>query len=88
MSRLTNHMSTVRAAQAVQSAYAQISSVQHLTPAEQVSGAAILFRVISMNTGIPVDQLLDTAARMEKDADTFYQRETKALRDYVQGELK
>jgi hypothetical protein len=73
---------------AVQAAYAQVSAVQHLPAHEQVAGAALLLNVMSKNANVSVSELLNQAGRMEHDADTFFQREVKALRDYVAGELR
>lgn len=82
-----DRLNNLRPQQAVQAAFAQLSSTQHLTPAEQLAGAALLLREMAVNSGIPVSELLNKAERIAVDADTFFHRELKALRDYVKGEL-
>jgi len=73
---------------AVQAAYAAASALQDYTPGEQVAGVAVLLNVMSERTGVSLSELLDKAQRMEKDADTNYTREIRALREYVKEELR
>lgn len=73
---------------AVEAAYAAVSAVQTMPKHKQVAGIAVLFTVICEELKLSPSELINKASRIAKDADTFYTRETKALRDYVQGELK
>lgn len=72
----------------VQAAYNAASSLQTFTPGEQVAAAAVLLKVMSERTGVSISELLNKAERMEKDADTNYTREIRALREYVKEELR
>lgn len=86
--RTINGLPFVRADKATQVAYAAVSAIQTFEPAEQVAGAALLLSVITSQLNIHPGELLNKAKRWENDADTYYQREIKALRDYTNGELK
>lgn len=83
-----SNLAATNASDAVTAAYTQISAVQDLPAAQQVAGAALLFHSICENLQVSPHELLNKAMRMEKDADTFFQREAKALREYVKGELR
>lgn len=72
----------------VQTAYAQLSSIQGERPGVQVASAAVLFFVICDELKLDVSQLMCQASRIAKDDDSYFRREVKALRAYVQGELK
>jgi hypothetical protein len=48
----------------------------------------VLFTVICEELKLDPSELISKATRVAKDADGFFTRETKALRDYVKGELK
>jgi hypothetical protein len=73
---------------AVESAYAAVSAIQSYPKHKQVAGVAVLFTVICEELKLDPSELISKAARVAKDADGFFTRETKALRDYVKGELK
>lgn len=73
---------------AVQAAYSAVSALQTFRPAEQIAGAGVLIATICAETGISPSDLLEKAARMAAHADTYYTREIKALRHYVQEELR
>lgn len=81
-------LSTIRAHQAVQAGYAMVSAAQVFTPAEQVAGIAVVFNEMAERLGVSVAELLDKARRIAAQDDTFFQREVKALRDYIDGELR
>lgn len=86
--RATDYLPVTNAQAAVQTAFAAISAIQHLPANEQLAGIAYLFNITAKRAGMTVSELVDVAERMERDADTYFQRETKALRDYVDNELR
>lgn len=72
----------------VRTAYAALSAVQAETPGHQVAGVALLLREMCDGLRLDLSQVLASAHRIASANDTFFQREVKALRDYVQGELR
>lgn len=88
MGKARDNLPTTNAGDAVQAAYQALSSLQNFTPAQQVAGVAILLKEIAEQINVSPSELLDKAARMTTDADTFFTREVKALRAYIQGELR
>jgi hypothetical protein len=88
MPQLKDHLPHVNAAQVVKACFAYLHGISDFPPDMQVMASAVLVRVIAERAGLDLGQLLDAARRVEQDADTFFQRETKALRDYVDGEIK
>jgi hypothetical protein len=78
----------VSASQAVQGAYAAISAVQHMTPAEQVAGISLLFAEMSQQLALDPSAITNQASRRATDADTYYAREVKALREYLNKEIR
>jgi hypothetical protein len=83
-----DQLNSVVSFHAVEAAYAAVSAVQAMPKAKQVAGVAVLFAVICEELKLDPSELINKAQRMSKDADGFFTREMKALRDYVQGELK
>lgn len=82
-----NELAVTNARDAVTAAYQAVSTLQDFKPAQQVAGVSILFHIIAEQLGLSPSELLNKAERMTADADTYYSREVKALRDYVRGEL-
>lgn len=78
----------VSASDAVRVAYAGIDRLQGERPEHQVAAVCILFKEFSEQLGISPSELIDRASRMANDNDTFFQRELKALRDYITQELR
>lgn len=72
----------------VRTAYAALSAVQGETPGHQVAGVAVLLREMCDGLKLDLSEVLSSAHRIASANDTFFQREVKALRDYVQGELR
>jgi hypothetical protein len=69
-------------------AFAALDGVQvAFRPEEQVAGIAVLFVAFCDGLGIDHSQLIDATRRRMNHDDTFFKRELKALRDYIQGEL-
>lgn len=73
---------------AVQVAYFTASQLQDFRTAEQLAGVALFLNEACQQLGIDAREMFNKADRMAKDADTFHQREVKALRDYIKGELR
>lgn len=73
---------------AVECAYAAISAVQGYSKHKQVAGVAVLFALICQEMNLNPAELTAKAERVAADADTYYTAEVKALRAYIQGELK
>lgn len=88
MANIKDHIAVMDAHRAVQAAFAALSGLGDNTPDYQVLGCALLLRVIAERAGLDLSELINQAGRMEKDADDFFRREVKALRDYVDGEIK
>lgn len=88
MPQLRDHLATLKPHSAIQWGFAALSGMSDATPDYQVMAAALLLKVMCDRTGLDPSQLLDAAGRVERDADDFFRREVKALRDYVDGEIK
>jgi hypothetical protein len=88
MPQLKDHLPNVNAAQTLKACFGALHGFSDFPPDYQVMAAAVLVRVIAERAGLDLSQLLDAARRVEMDADTYFQREAKALRDYVDGEIK
>jgi hypothetical protein len=84
----TDKLNSIISFHAIDGAYAAVSAIQGFEKHKQVAGAAVLFTVICEELGLNPSELISKASRIAKDADGFFTRETKALRDYVKGELK
>jgi hypothetical protein len=85
--RAKDQLNSINAYKAVEIAYDAISFLQQHKPHEQVAGLAVLMRVVADRTGVSVSELMSKAERIERDADTFFRRELKALRDYIDQEI-
>lgn len=83
-----DQINSMNASKAVQVAYFIASQLQDFTPAQQAAGAALFLNELCEQVPLDARAVLNKSARMAKDADTFYQREVKALRDYIKGELR
>lgn len=59
-----------------------------MRPEEQVAGVAVLFAAMCEGLSLNPSQVIDASYRRMSVDDTFHKREVKALRDYVQGELR
>lgn len=73
---------------AVQAAYHIADRLQDHRPAAQIAGVALLLNELCAAVGLDAGEVINKSARMAKDADTFFNREVKALRDYIKGELR
>jgi hypothetical protein len=82
------HIPFVEPRMTVQAAYGALSAIQHERPGVQVMASAILFFVLADELKLDISQLISQASRITTDDDTYFRREVKALRAYVQGELK
>ena len=71
----------------VRTAYAALSAIQDETPGHQVAGVAVLLREMCEGLRLDLSQVIASAHAIAAANDTFFQREVKSLRDYVQGEL-
>lgn len=80
-------LNSINKRDAVTAAFVALDAVQNLAPHVQVAAVAVLFTAFADTTRIGVSELVDKARRITKDDDTYYQREVKALRDYIQQEL-
>ena len=78
----------VTAEAGVRAAFASLDSIQALRPEEQVAGVGVLFGAMCAGLGLDPSQVLDASYRRMAQDDSFHKREVKALRDYVQGELR
>jgi hypothetical protein len=85
--RTKDQLNGINAHKAVEIAYDTISFLQQHKAHEQVAGLAVLMKVMADRTGVSVSELLSKAERIERDADTFFRREIKALRDYIDQEI-
>lgn len=83
-----DQINTAAPRESVECAYFIASQLQGRTAANQVLGVAILLLALAEQIGLDKSQLLNQAERITTDADTYYTREVKALRDYIKGELK
>lgn len=83
-----DQLNTVPAIEAVRNAYAIVDRVQDLPGHQQVAAIAVAFTLYAEVLGISPSELINKAERIVRDADTFYTREAKALRDYVKEELR
>ena len=83
-----DRLSVVPASEAVRAAFVALDTLQTSPPAYQVAAISVLFKEFSEGLGISPSELLDKARRWTADNDTFFQREVKALRDYVQQEVR
>lgn len=82
-----DELNSMHPAKAVQAAYNCASQMQDFRKAEQIAGVALFLNELCLAKKLDVSELFNQVGRMAKDADTFFQRETKALRDYIQGEF-
>jgi hypothetical protein len=85
--RTKDQLNSINAYRAVEVAYDTVSHLQQYQAHEQVAGLAVLMHVMADRTGVSVSELMSKAERIELDADTFFRRELKALRDYVDKEI-
>jgi hypothetical protein len=85
---LRDHINGADPALVVQAAYAALSGAQSLRPHHQILGAALLFRAMCANLKLDASQLLSQAERIEKDADQYWAAEVRALRQFIQEELR
>jgi len=79
---------SVNARYAVHAAYAALDGAQSLPKSLQVAGIAVLFHEVCDVLQLDPSQLLDMARRVRRDAELNYSLEAKALRDYIQHEIK
>lgn len=81
-------LNSMSPAKAVQVGYFTASQLADFRPAEQVAGVALFLSVMCEQLRIDPREVINKAARITRDADTYYTREVKALRDYIDGEMK
>lgn len=82
-----DQLNNLRSLDAVQGAVAVVDRLQDLPAAQQVAGLAVAFVIFAETLRISPSALINKAERMVTNADTFYTRDVKALRDYVEGEI-
>ena len=85
---LIDRLTTVNPRAVLRSAYAALSGAQSLPPHDQVMGAFVYCRLVAEGCGLDTAELLAKADRIIRDADTAYQPEVSAARQYVTEELK
>lgn len=88
MNRTKDHLPFVEPRRAVQTAYAALSAIQGESSGVQVRAVAVLFKTLVEELKLDVSELLNSTERTIKADDTFFQREVRALRAYITGELK
>jgi len=81
-------LNSIKAGMAVQAAFQAVDAIQQFPSHQQVAGVAVLFTAITDGLGVCPSELIDKGQRISKDADTYFTREVKALREYIKGELK
>jgi heterodisulfide reductase subunit B len=86
--KVRDHIPFVDPRTTVQAAYGALSAIQGERPGVQVMAAAILIKVLVDELKLDLSELINQASRITNDDDTYFRREVKALRDYVNGELK
>ncbi len=74
--------------QTLRASYALISAAQDHPPAQQVAGIAVLFRLVCDQLGLDISEELGRAQRIEKDADSHYAEHVRALKAYINNEIK
>lgn len=84
----TDKLNSINPHLAIQAAFQAVDSLQQFPAHQQLAGVAVLFNTVCDGLGIDPSDLINKAQRITKDADGYFTREAKALRDYVQGELK
>lgn len=87
--RLKDRISMTGCHDAIQAAFTQVSAIQLLTPAVQVTGSALLFSVMCEAAGLDVSETLNQVQRMKADAmeADASMVELSALRQYVREEV-
>lgn len=79
---------SVHPIRAYDAAYAAISSLQSFRPEMQAAGVALLFREVSESSGLSVSQLMQYSSRINSDADVRWDSKARALKMYVEEEIK
>lgn len=74
--------------EAYDAAYQAISALQTFKSEMQVAGVAILFREVAESSGLSVSQLMQYSSRINADADVRWDSKARALKVYVEEELK
>jgi hypothetical protein len=87
-SKATDQLPFVEPRTTVQAAYGALSALQSETPGTQLGACVVLFLALVEELKLDVSQLLNQASRIATDDDTFYRPEMRALKAYIQGELK
>jgi len=83
-----DRLNSVAPIRAIQQAYAVADRLQDMPSEEQVVALAVAFQLYAEVLRLDPSELLNKAQRIVNDGDTHYTREAKALRDYVQQEVK
>lgn len=88
MSALRDRLSSVSPKAAMTTAFVALDAIQALPAAEQVAGIWTLAFAFARDAGLDVSNLLNQTERRFADGDTFYQREGKALVEYIKEEVR
>lgn len=83
-----DQLNSVSSIEVLRDVVAIVDRIQDYPGSRQVAAVAVTFRIYSEVLGIDPSELINKAQRIVKDADTFFTREAKALRDYVREEVK
>lgn len=81
-------LNTLHPQAAIQAAYHIADRLQDFRPAAGIAGAALFLKVVCEELHLDLSDVINKSVRMGKDADTFFNREVKALRDYIKEELR
>lgn len=73
---------------ALHAAFTALDGVQSLPPHMQVVGVAVLFRELCVRCKLDINQVLDAAERMARDADSNYSHHLGALHAYIDNEVR
>lgn len=86
--KCTDQLPFVEPRSTIQTAYAALSAIQGERPGTQLGACAVLILALVEELKLDINQLLNQASRIAKADDTFYRPEVRALKAYIQGELK
>lgn len=88
MNATNQTLSTTSAHDAVTAAYAAVSAIQTMPPAQQVAGAAVLFVALCEVLNLDRSEVMNKAQRMTLVADSYYTTTVRSLREYIKQEIK
>jgi hypothetical protein len=73
---------------ALHAAFTALDGVQSLPPHMQVVGVSVLFREMCVRLKLDINQVLNAAERMARDADSNYSFHLGALHAYIDNEVR